>query len=99
MMASEIGVRAITWDDWPAFVESMVTAFGAAMSPVSRAEWERVIDPALLLVATERGPARETVVGTAGWLPFDMTVPGGEIPVAGVTMVTVRPTHRRRGIL
>jgi predicted acetyltransferase len=28
-----------------------------------------------------------------------MTVPGGEIPTAGVTMVTVRPTHRRRGIL
>src|SRR5262249_23239644 len=31
--------------------------------------------------------------------PFDMTVPGGEIPVAAVSMVTVRPTHRRRGIL
>ena len=52
-----------------------------------------------MLVASDQEARRETIVGTAGWLPFDMTLPGGEIPVAGVTMVTVRPTHRRRGIL
>lgn len=42
----------------------------------------------------------ERMVGTAGAYPFDMTVPGGEtLPVAGVTLVTVTSTHRRRGIL
>ncbi len=39
------------------------------------------------------------VVGTAGIFTFDVTVPGGRMPMAGVTMVGVHPTHRRRGIL
>lgn len=38
-------------------------------------------------------------VGGAGVFPFEMTVPGGPIPCAGVTVVGVHPTHRRRGIL
>jgi predicted acetyltransferase len=98
-MTGEISLRACTLDDWPAFVSTMVTAFGNDMSAAGREAWERLIDPALLLAAVEKEDDRETIVGTAGWLPFDMTVPGGEIPVAAVTMVTVRPTHRRRGIL
>jgi predicted acetyltransferase len=39
------------------------------------------------------------VVGGAGAFTFDFTVPGGSIPCAGVTVVGVYPTHRRRGIL
>ncbi len=39
------------------------------------------------------------VVGTAGIFTFDLTVPGGSMPAAGVTMVGVHPTHRRRGVL
>lgn len=40
------------------------------------------------------------IVGTATIFSFEMTVPGGAaMPVAGVTMVTVAATHRRRGIL
>ncbi|MFF0444832.1 GNAT family N-acetyltransferase [Streptomyces sp. NPDC004609] len=39
-------------------------------------------------------------VGTAGSFPFEVTVPGGSlVPSAGVTMVSVAATHRRRGIL
>lgn len=39
-------------------------------------------------------------VGTAGSYAFDMSVPGGAlVPTAGVTMVGVQPTHRRRGVL
>ncbi|MCC7364491.1 MAG: GNAT family N-acetyltransferase [Dehalococcoidia bacterium] len=41
----------------------------------------------------------ERLVGTSGVFTFDMTVPGGVTPVAGVTMVSVQPTDRRRGIL
>lgn len=98
-MTSEIILRACTNDDWPAFEHAMLTAFGNAMSEAGREQWLKIIDPDLLLAAVEREAGRETIVGTAGWVPFDMTVPGGEIPVAAVTMVTVRPTHRRRGIL
>jgi predicted acetyltransferase len=39
------------------------------------------------------------LVGTAGAFSLDMTVPGGVLPVAGTTMVTVLATHRRRGAL
>jgi len=38
-------------------------------------------------------------VGGAGAFPFDFAVPGGSIACAGVTVVGVYPTHRRRGIL
>jgi predicted acetyltransferase len=39
------------------------------------------------------------VVGGAGVYPLELTVPGGPVTCAGVTMVGVLPTHRRRGIL
>jgi len=38
-------------------------------------------------------------VGTAGAYTFRMTVPGGEVGAAGITIVGVIPTHTRRGIL
>ena len=41
----------------------------------------------------------DAIVGGAGVFPFDLTVPGGPMPTAGVTVVGVLPTHRRRGIL
>ena len=40
-----------------------------------------------------------TIVGGAGAFDFNLTVPGGELPTAGVTVVGVTPTHRRRGVL
>jgi predicted acetyltransferase len=45
--------------------------------------------------------ARENgrTIGGAGSFPFTMTVPGGQVPCAGVTVVGVYPTHRRRGVL
>src|SRR5581483_7679565 len=39
------------------------------------------------------------VVGGAGAFTFDLSVPGATLPCAGVTVVGVYPTHRRRGIL
>ena len=40
------------------------------------------------------------IIGTTGIHSYEMSVPGRAVmPVAGVTMVTVAATHRRRGIL
>ncbi|WP_419992477.1 GNAT family N-acetyltransferase [Streptomyces boninensis] len=39
------------------------------------------------------------VVGLAAGLPFQLSVPGGELPGPGLTFVCVAPTHRRRGVL
>src|SRR5919204_3374485 len=39
------------------------------------------------------------IVGGAGVFPFELSVPGGSLPCAGITAVGVHPTHRRRGVL
>lgn len=54
------------------------------------------------LLAPERmHAARDSgrIVGGAGVFPFRLSVPGGEVDAAGVTVVGVLPTHRRRGAL
>lgn len=56
---------------------------------------ERILPPERMLAARADGQT----VGGAGALPFLLTVPGARIPAAGVTVVGVLPTHRRRGVL
>lgn len=42
----------------------------------------------------------ETIVAGAGAFPLQTSVPGGaSVPTAGVTVVGVLPTHRRRGLM
>ncbi len=42
----------------------------------------------------------DRVAATAGIYSLEMTVPGGAVvPTAGITWITVSPTHRRRGVL
>ena len=41
----------------------------------------------------------DRVVATSGIYSRSLTVPGAVVPCAGVTWVTVAPTHRRRGVL
>jgi len=41
----------------------------------------------------------DEIVGGAGAFTFDLSVPGASLPCAGVTVVGVYPTHRRRGAL
>ena len=38
------------------------------------------------------------IVGSGGAFPFEVSVPGGFVRAAGVTLVGVLPTHRRRGV-
>ena len=39
------------------------------------------------------------VIGGAGAFPFELSVPGGSVACAGVSVVGRYPTHRRRGVL
>jgi predicted acetyltransferase len=55
----------------------------------------RVLDPQRAHAAFEGDQA---VAGSAAFA-FDLTVPGGQVKAAGVTVVGVLPTHRRRGLL
>ncbi|MGW4164985.1 GNAT family N-acetyltransferase [Streptomyces sp. NPDC004788] len=82
------------WDDWFAVLE---LAFGGVPeSDEARALWRELTEPERFLGAWDG----DLCVGTAGAFTFRLTVPGGaSVPAAGVTMVTVAGTHRRRGIL
>ena len=69
--------------------------FGGTPSDEGLERLRHVLEPTRVLVASDDG----TIVGGAGAFTFRMTVPGGRLPTAGVTVVGVLPTHRRRGIL
>lgn len=91
-------VRTVTDDEVPAFRAAMMIAFGddADTDP----DGDRRIRA--LVPATRRWAAFDDaqLVATAGTFDHAIGVPGGHtLPMAGLTMVTVRATHRRRGIL
>ncbi len=71
--------------------------FGATPSPDSE-RLQHFADQ-LSLERMHAAWADGAIVGGAGAFTFDMTVPGGDLATAGVTVVGVYPTHRRRGVL
>ncbi|MGY1752372.1 GNAT family N-acetyltransferase [Blastococcus sp. SYSU D01042] len=88
-------LRPITRAEWPQFLRTMVGVFGD--EPAGRyletpSPWAE-LDRSLALWEDDR------VVATAGIYSRELTVPGAVVPCAGVTWVTVAPTHRRRGVL
>lgn len=92
-------VRTITDDEVPAFRECLLTTFGedhGEGDPDGDRRFRALIAPGQAWAAFDRG----VVVGTAGTLELELGMPGGgTLAMAGLTMVGVRPTHRRRGIL
>jgi predicted acetyltransferase len=91
----ETQLRPITTEEWPEFFRAMHEVF-AEETPGPFAERPTPIaelDRSLSLWDGER------VAATAGIYSRTMTVPGGTVPCAGVTWVTVSPTHRRQGVL
>ena len=93
--------------DWKVRVCASVEEVRAAVSPI----WhyfgrtgpnEDQIAPLARVLPAERVHAvwdDGRAVGGAGAFPFTLTVPGGRVRAAGVTVVGVLPTHRRRGVL
>ncbi|MFF4485098.1 GNAT family N-acetyltransferase [Streptomyces sp. NPDC001544] len=91
------GPRALRPGEWDQWYDSLLRAFGG----VPEAAEERELWASL----TETGRSigvwdGDAVIGTASAFDFRLTVPGGaSVPAAGVTMVSVAATHRRRGVL
>ena len=88
-------IRPVSELEIPRFVDVAGIAFGEEHSEegVNRFRSKTELDRT---VAAFDGV---DIVGTNSSYAFDMTVPGGELPAAGVTIVGVLPTHRRKGIL
>ena len=88
-------LRPITAEEWPLFIRAMYDVFGD--EPSGRfldtpSPWAE-LDRSLSLWDAGR------VVATAGMYSRQLTVPGAVVPCAGITWITVAPTHRRRGVL
>ena len=90
-----IAIRTINDHELEAFSRCQAMAFGRDFHP-DTLEGRKTIFEFDRNYAAFDG---DTIVGTCGIFSHTMTVPGGSVRSAGVTMVSVRPTHRRRGIL
>lgn len=98
-MATDLatGPRVLRRDEWDTWYDNLVRAFGGGPGSPE----ERELDRSLTEFDRSLGVWDDgTCVGTAGAFSFRMTVPGGAlVPAAGITMVSVAATHRRRGVL
>lgn len=78
----------------PAFL-ALERAFGNSPHPEDTRAELSTVDPSRFYAGFDGSEP----VATAGSFAFSMTVPGGPVPVAGVTWVSVLPTYRRQGLL
>jgi predicted acetyltransferase len=90
-----IEIRTPALDEVRRFLDTGVKAFSEELRAEDAERDERVLDRERMFAAYDG----EAMVGTAADFELTLTVPGGELPAAGVTLVGVLPTHRRRGIL
>ena len=89
-------VRSARDDDWPAIALLIAASFGWSPEPESFTPWRTLLADGAAVVCDDAG----AVVGNALYLDLRLTVPGGAVlPAAGVSLVAVAPTHRRRGVL
>ncbi|MFE7274385.1 GNAT family N-acetyltransferase [Streptomyces sp. NPDC057623] len=90
-------LRVLRQGEWNTWYDTLIRAFGAvAEAPEEQELWNSLTELDRSLGAWDG----DGCVGTAGAFSFRLTVPGGaSVPAAGVTMVSVAATHRRRGVL
>ncbi|MDT0391485.1 GNAT family N-acetyltransferase [Streptomyces dubilierae] len=94
---SSADLRVLQQDEWDKWYDTLLRGFGGVPeSTEERALWNALTEYDRSLGAW----AGDECVGTAGAFSFLLTVPGGaSVPAAGVTMVSVAATQRRRGVL
>ncbi len=92
----ELTVRPIEESEFDTFHAKMVRGFGGDLNPKDDPSFFREIIEFDRTVAAFDG---DELVGTCGAYSFDVTVPGGTLTMGGTTIITVQPTHRRRGVL
>ncbi|MFH9083138.1 GNAT family N-acetyltransferase [Streptomyces sp. NPDC017673] len=98
-MGTESGteLRTLRPEEFDPWWDHLVRAFGGGAASAEERELDKSLTEFHRSLAAWDGDA---LVGTSGAFSFRMTVPGGAVvPTAGVTMVSVAATHRRRGVL
>ena len=91
----DMELRAVKEDESKRFLTACEAAFGEDLPDDEWADFKHVLEIDRTIAAFDG----DSIVGTAGAFSFRLTVPGGaEVPAAGVTVVGVLPSHRRRGL-
>jgi predicted acetyltransferase len=88
-------LRPVTADEWPRFSRAMISVFGGEAAGPYLDEPSPVAEVGRSLALFDG----DRVAATAGIYSLEMSVPGAVVPTAGITWVTVSPTHRRQGVL
>ena len=88
-------VRPCYEDEIERFLEICEASFGKGLPEEDTRRLKHLLEPERTLAAFDESD----IVGTNAAYRVNLTIPGGELPAAGVTMVGVLPSHRRRGIL
>jgi predicted acetyltransferase len=91
----KLEVRSCTSEEYLLALAPIFQFFGHVPDEDTRKRFEPLMPAERMIAAWADG----AVVGGSGAFPFRLSVPGGEVDAAGVTVVGVSPTHRRRGIL
>jgi predicted acetyltransferase len=94
-MTDHVTLRTISSEEVPDFLRAVELAFSESPTEEEIAHESSVTEPDRSLVAMDGAG----MVGTAGAFSRELTIPGGTLPMAAVTMVGVVATHRRQGIL
>ncbi|MDQ6648538.1 MAG: GNAT family N-acetyltransferase [Actinomycetota bacterium] len=95
MSLSGLEMRPITSEEYPAFYANLSVTFGENDRADEREFGRSILELERTLAVFDNGQ----VVAGAAIYSLSMALAGGPAPVAGVTWVGVRPTHRRRGLL
>ena len=95
-MTERYVLRPVTPEEFGAFGEILSQAFNESPWPAEAIEQERTVFEFDRSLAAFDGDA---IIGTAGAYSFQLTTPGGVVGAAGVSFVSVLPSHRRRGIM
>ena len=92
---SDIAVTVAGPEGWERVKFVDERAFGYTWPAAGSEPHRAVLEMDRTVIATVDG----TDAGVASTYSLDMSVPGGRLPVAGLTWVGVLPTYRRRGVL
>lgn len=95
-MSGAYPIRPISESEFPAYFAVIEHAFNSTYPTDPELQHDLIVFEFDRSLAAFDG---SDMVGTAAAFTFRMTVPGDVVPMAGVTAVSVLPSHRRRGIL
>lgn len=92
----ELTVRACANpEEAAAAIRACEVAFGYGVSEQDMKMWQTIFEHDRVFGVY----SGDLLIGAGANYSFELTIPGGSLPTAGVTLIGVKPSHRRQGAL